>query len=180
MPSRDVQILRQFTQKLAGQYKQANPLMDPQVLGMLGGGALTGLGAYGLARSMQSDEDRENGSMMPMLAGLAGAGAGAYGGSYLPQLIAALRAKGVGQQSISGVDDAEPQFIGDQPNAAMAQAQNMPAPTVVPTKATGLEVDYRPPGFKTPATPPAKATTAPAPKANTPVHDYRPPGFERK
>jgi hypothetical protein len=97
MPSRDVQVLRNFTMKLAAQTKRANPLAalsDPKVLGMLGGGALTGLGAYGLAQSVQSDEDRERGGMMPMLAGLAGAGAGAYGGSYLPQLLAALRGRG--------------------------------------------------------------------------------------
>lgn len=174
MPSRDVQVLRNFTQKLAGQTKQANPLTDPKVLSMLGGGALTGLGAYGLARAMQSDEDRERGSYMPLLAGLAGAGVGAYGGSYLPQMLAssptvknietAIKAKGIGTQSISGVDSEEPQevdgvFVDKVPNAAMTRAQNMPPPepprnpiTNQPIQAPKPEakaapVDYRPPGF---------------------------------
>jgi hypothetical protein len=115
MPSRDVQILRQFTQKLAGQYKKANPLMDPQVLGMLGGGALTGLGAYGLARSMQSDEDRENGSMMPMLAGLAGAGAGAYGGyhggGYLADMLKRYRANQDMQRNFAATVNPQPEIV---------------------------------------------------------------------
>jgi hypothetical protein len=94
MPSRDVQILRNFTKKMAAQVKQANPLAalsDPRVMGMLGGGALTGLGAYGLARTMQSDEDKQRSRLMPLLAGLTGAGVGAYGGSYLPQLLEYLQ-----------------------------------------------------------------------------------------
>lgn len=174
MPSRDVQILRNFTQKLAGQTKQANPLVDPKVLGMLGGGAVTGLGAYGLARALQSDEDRERGSYIPLLAGLAGAGAGAYGGSYLPQMLAssptvnkieaAIKAHGIGNQSVSGVDSEEPHFVdgvlADKvPNAAMTRAQNMPAP--------------EPP--RNPIT--NKPYEAPKPAAKTNPHDYRPPGF---
>lgn len=174
MPSRDVQILRNFTQKLAGQTKQANPLTDPKVLSMLGTGAVTGLGAYGLARAMQSDEDRERGSYMPLLAGLAGAGAGAYGGSYLPQLLAksptvnkieaAIKAQGIGNQSISGVDSEEPHYVDgvladSVPNAAMTRAQNMPAPELPRNPITNQPIQ------------------APKPEAKAAPGDYRPPGF---
>jgi hypothetical protein len=86
MPDKDVLIIRNFTQKLAGHKKQANPLAalsNPNVLGTLGGAAAGGLGAYGLARLMQSEEDRRNGGIMPLVAGLAGAGLGGYGGNAL-------------------------------------------------------------------------------------------------
>lgn len=86
MADRDVLIIRNFTQKLAGHKKQANPLAalsNPNVLGTLGGAAAGGLGAYGLARLLQSEEDRRNGGIMPLVAGLAGAGLGGYGGNAL-------------------------------------------------------------------------------------------------
>jgi len=98
------QVLRKFAQKMAAQNKQANPmagigaaLSDPKTLGTIAGAAGTGLGAYGLARAMQSDEDREQGSWLPALAGIAGAAGGGYAGSQLgPQLAAMLQGGGKG------------------------------------------------------------------------------------
>lgn len=88
------QVLRKFAQKMAGQTKQANPLTalaDPRVLGSLGGAAVGGLGAYGLSRLTQSEEDKET-SNTPMLAGLLGALAGGAGGYYGgPQLADMLK-----------------------------------------------------------------------------------------
>jgi hypothetical protein len=96
-------VLRKFAQKMAAQNKQANPmagigaaLSDPRVLGGLGGAAAGGLGAYGLARMTQSDEDKEN-SNTPMMAALLGALAGGAGGVYGgPQLAAMLQGGGKG------------------------------------------------------------------------------------
>jgi hypothetical protein len=93
------QVLRKFAQKMAAQNKQANPLAgigaalsDPKTLGTIAGAGGLGLGAYGLAKMTQSDEDREQGSWTPTLAGLAGAMGGGYAGSQLgPQLAAMLR-----------------------------------------------------------------------------------------
>ncbi len=63
----------------------------------LGGAALGGLGAMGLARLFQSERDKERG-YTPMLAGLAGAGAGAIG---LPMLLKYLASQG-GAQTAAG------------------------------------------------------------------------------
>ena len=172
--------LRRFTQKIAGHAKQANPLtaLTPNVLGGLGGAAMGGLGLYGIARALQSEEDRKRRGMTPALAGLAGALAGGAGG-YLgtEPLIAALRGRGHLQQSISGVDDAEPQYVNGSPNAALAQAQNATPPK--PVGRTPSEYDYRPPtdGGKKPAPAKENKPAKSAPKQPEAERDYRPPGF---
>lgn len=126
------QVLRKFTQKLAAQNKQANPLTalaDPRVLGTLGGSAVGGLGAYGLARLAQSDEDKET-SHTPAIAALLGALAGGAGGYYgAPHLAELLKKKpvtiGTPPQSAAelaeaiGAEGGEPAFV---PPAAKAKA----------------------------------------------------------
>jgi hypothetical protein len=103
-------VLRKFAQKMAAQNKQANTLAsigsalsDPKTLGTIAGAAGTGIGAYGLARMLQSDDDRERGSWMPTLAGLAGAVGGGYAGSQLgPQLAEMLR-KAPNEKALEGL-----------------------------------------------------------------------------
>lgn len=105
------QVLRKFAQKMAGQTKQANPLTalaDPRVLGSLGGAAVGGLGAYGLSRLTQSEEDKET-SNTPMVAALLGALAGGAGGYYGgPQLAAMLRKT----PDVTPVDGLKPKSNG--------------------------------------------------------------------
>jgi hypothetical protein len=104
------QVLRKFAQKMAAHNKQANPLAgigaalsDPKTLGTIAGAGGLGLSAYGLARAMQSDEDRERGSWTPTLAGLAGVLGGGYAGSQLgPQLAEMLR-KAPNEKALEGL-----------------------------------------------------------------------------
>jgi hypothetical protein len=110
------QVLRKFAQKMAAQNKQANTLAsigsalsDPKTLGTIAGAGGLGLGAYGLANMMQSDEDRERGSWMPTLAGLAGVLGGGYAGSQLgPQLAEMLRKT----PDVTPVDGLKPKSNG--------------------------------------------------------------------
>jgi len=170
------QVLRRFAQKMAAQTKQANPLtalLDSRVLGSLGGAAVGGLGAYGLSRLLQSDEDKENTPwLMPALGALAGGAGGYYAGPHLAALTQALGKKAPAQ-SISGVDNEEPQIVDGVKNDAMVAAEaNNPAAPPKPNAAS--DYDYRPPGF---AAVPPKAPAKPNAASD---YDYRPPGFNGK
>lgn len=141
--------LRRFTQKMAGQHKSALNIMEtlkhPQTLGTLGGaalGGLGGLGLYGVSQLFQSENARKRrGNITPALAGILGAlvgGGAGYLGTGSSPVSKALRSRGYLQQSISGSDDEEPQYVtyGDvaEPNKALATAEKMP---VTPPKVVG-------------------------------------------
>jgi hypothetical protein len=163
------QVLRKFAQKMAAQNKQANPLAgigaalsDPKTLGTIAGAGGLGLGAYGLAKMTQSDEDREQGSWMPTLAGLAGAMGGGYAGSQLgPQLAAmlkqrkamaetnALDAKTVYPQP--EIADAPGPFGGDVSAAPAAKPGKPSATSAVPNAESQAYLDDM--GVASPAAP---------------------------
>jgi hypothetical protein len=88
-------------------YGKADAALSPygisagDALSGLGGAAVGGLGAMGLARLFRSKRDEEEGGT-PWLAGLAGAGAGAVG---LPLLLRYLASQG-GAQTAAGPDAA--------------------------------------------------------------------------
>lgn len=179
--------LQRFAQKMAG-YKQADimeTLTHPQTLGTVGGAALGGLGLYGIARLLQSEEDRKRRGWTPALAGLTGAlagGAAGYMGTGSSPVSKALRANGYLQQSISGVDDKEPQYVNGEVNKALADAQNV-APPKLPARPIN-DRDYRPPSYRTPDVAEKKPVAAKADKPEKPTtkqpeaeRDYRPPGF---
>lgn len=87
--------LRRFTQKMAGQTKQANPLAflsDPRFLYGAGGALAGGLGVHGLMSLLRSEDDEPGYAswLLPALGAAAGGAGGAYGG---PQLAAMLAEK---------------------------------------------------------------------------------------
>jgi hypothetical protein len=142
-------VLRKFAQKMAAQNKQANPLAsigsalsDPRVLGGLGGAAAGGLGAYGLARMTQSDEDKEN-SNTPMLAALLGALAGGAGGVYGgPQLAALLKNKPAEPELKNMPTDTSGYTSYNKTLAANPQ-HNLPAPAKPPAPTMPLSMAPR-------------------------------------
>jgi hypothetical protein len=153
------QVLRKFAQKMAAQNKQANTLAsigsalsDPKTLGTIAGAGGLGLGAYGLANMLQSDEDRERGSWLPTLAGLAGVVGGGYAGSQLgPQLAEMLRKT----PDVTPVDGLKPNASGkhnydDAVANALTPANALPIPkdpTKMPLSAAPKKIGTPPQSY---------------------------------
>jgi hypothetical protein len=142
-----VQVLRRFTQKLAAaqgmdlKSSLLAALSDPKVIGGLGGAAAGGVGAYGLAKMTQSDEDRESGRtplLAPLLGALAGGAAGAYGG---PQLAEMLKQR----KAMASKNDMDAKTVYPQPEIVDApgpfggdvSAISPPKPSVVLANSSG-------------------------------------------
>lgn len=151
-----VQVLRRFTQKLAAaqgmdlKSSLLAALSDPKVIGGLGGAAAGGVGAYGLAKMTQSDEDREAGRtplLAPLLGALAGGAAGAYGGPQLAEML--KQRKAMAEKNVNDAKTVKPQpEIADAPgpfggdvSAAPAAINKPSAMSAVPDAASQAYLD---------------------------------------
>ena len=135
-----VQVLRRFTQKLAAaqgmdlKSSLLAALSDPKVIGGLGGAAAGGVGAYGLAKMTQSEEDSEAGRtplLAPLLGALAGGAAGAYGGPQMAEMLRQYKLRSGDDSALIGLKPKSPSAginVGD----AMAHMRQLPARTIGP------------------------------------------------